>query len=95
MREYLLCLLAAAAADGVAVPETLSVVGIDNMPFGVLSHPPLTTVDQQVAELGRQAMKAALAAAAGEQVNDRVLESRLILRGSTGKARPMDESENL
>ncbi|HXK61038.1 MAG TPA: LacI family DNA-binding transcriptional regulator [Acidobacteriota bacterium] len=88
-------LLAAAAADGVAVPETLSVVGIDNMPFGVLSHPPLTTVDQQVAELGRQAMKAALAAAAGEQVNDRVLESRLILRGSTGKARPMDESENL
>jgi len=86
-------LLAAAAAAGVAIPESLSVVGIDNMPFGALSHPPLTTVDQLVPELGRQAMKAALAAVAGEPVQDKVLESRLIVRGSTGKARDVENGE--
>lgn len=85
-------LLAAAAAAGVAVPEALSVVGIDNMPFGALSYPTLTSVDQLVPELGRQAMKAALAAAGGEPVQDKVLESRLVVRGSTGKALNADET---
>ncbi len=79
-------LLAAAAAVGVAVPDALSVVGIDNMPFGALSYPTLTSVDQLVPELGRQAMRTALAAAGGEPVHDIVLESRLVVRGSTGKS---------
>jgi DNA-binding LacI/PurR family transcriptional regulator len=85
-------LLAAAAQSGVPVPGALSVVGIDNMPFAALSYPPLTSVDQQVAELGRQAMKCALAAIAGDPVQDRVLESRLVVRGSTGPAPPGRES---
>ncbi len=77
-------LLAAAAAAGLQVPASLSVVGIDNVPVGSLSYPPLTTADQRVEELGRTAMKSALAAVAGAQVRDVVLESRLIVRGSTG-----------
>ena len=79
--------LAAANQAGIAVPKALSVVGIDNMPSSALSYPPLTTVDQQVAELGRQAMKCALAAITRETpIKDKVLESRLIVRGSTGPA---------
>ncbi len=80
-------LLAASSSSGIAVPGHLSVVGIDNVPMGSLSYPPLTTADQRVEELGRAAMKAALGAVAGEKVPDVVLESRLILRGSTGPAR--------
>ena len=85
-------LLAAAAAAGMAVPEALSVVGIDNMPFGALSYPTLTSVDQRVPELGRQAMRSALAAAGGEPVQDIVLDSRLVVRGSTGKASTTNEN---
>jgi DNA-binding LacI/PurR family transcriptional regulator len=77
-------LLAAAAAAGVPVPGRLSLVGIDNVPLGALSYPPLTTVDQRAAELGRQGLGAALAALAGDLVEDIVLESRLVIRESTG-----------
>ncbi len=81
-------LLAAAAGADIDVPATLSVVGIDNVPLGALAYPPLTTVDQRVTELGRQAFKAALASVSGEPVEDVVLDSRLVVRESTGPVRP-------
>jgi DNA-binding LacI/PurR family transcriptional regulator len=77
-------LLAAAAAAAVPVPGRVSVVGIDNVPLGALSYPPLTTVDQRTAELGRQGLRSALAALGGEAYQDVVLESRLVIRESTG-----------
>jgi DNA-binding LacI/PurR family transcriptional regulator len=86
-------LLSASAVSGVSVPAALSVVGMDNMPFGTLSYPPLTSVDQLVGELGRQAMRTALAAVAGESVEDTVLESRLVVRASTGPAPSSDDAE--
>jgi DNA-binding LacI/PurR family transcriptional regulator len=80
-------LLAAAAAADIPVPGTLSVVGIDNVPLGALSYPPLTTVDQRTTELGRQALRTALAALGGDPIEDVVLESRLVIRESTGPAK--------
>jgi DNA-binding LacI/PurR family transcriptional regulator len=37
---------------GVAIPEELSVVGFDDIPFAALAFPPLTTVRQPIAKLG-------------------------------------------
>ncbi len=79
-------MLAAAAETGVAVPDQLSVVGIDNLPFGNLSVPRLTTVDQEMAELGRRAGRLLLDVLAGHAGEDVVLQSRLIVRESTGPA---------
>lgn len=75
--------LAAAREAGLTIPDTFSVVGMDNLPYGALSTPRLTTVDQGMADLGRQAAQMAMAAIAGESVDDVVLESRLVVRGST------------
>jgi len=38
---------------GVHVPEDVSVMGFDNIPQGELTHPSLTTIDQQAYEMGR------------------------------------------
>ena len=42
---------------GLNVPEDLSVVGFDNIPESALVDPPLTTVDQSIQELGREAVR--------------------------------------
>jgi DNA-binding LacI/PurR family transcriptional regulator len=47
--------LEAAAAEGVRVPESLSVVGFDDSPAAVHAVPPLTTVAQPHEEKGRLA----------------------------------------
>lgn len=76
-------LLAAAHENGLDMPGTLSVVGIDNLPVGTLFSPQLTTVDQRIAELGAQAVQVAIAAIEEEEAENVVLESRLVIREST------------
>ena len=49
--------MGAAKALGVAIPDEMSVVGIDNIPFGRYSSPALTTVDTQSERLGEDAMR--------------------------------------
>lgn len=44
----------------IAVPGDVSVVGFDGVPEGAVSKPPLTTVAQPIAEMGRLAVKAIL-----------------------------------
>jgi DNA-binding LacI/PurR family transcriptional regulator len=75
-------LLAEAFQQGVAIPEELSVVGFDNMPMAEASVPPLTTVEQRSAELGRQAFRCLLAALEGHPGANVTLRGRLITRAS-------------
>jgi DNA-binding LacI/PurR family transcriptional regulator len=75
-------LLAAAAKTGLRVPADLSVVGYDNIPLSAYAVPPLTTVEQPKAAMGRAAIRICLAALAGEPVGDRVLSGHLVLRES-------------
>lgn len=42
---------------GLRVPEDLSVVGFDNIPFAAEVAPPLTTVDQSIEQLGYEAVQ--------------------------------------
>ena len=41
---------------GLSVPQDMSLVGFDDMPFAEMVNPPLTTVRQPVAEMGRMAV---------------------------------------
>ena len=53
--------LEGARSLGRRVPDDLSVVGFDDIPFAALANPPLTTVGQPIRELGEQAADLLLA----------------------------------
>ncbi len=53
--------LHAARQRGLVVPADMSLVGFDDMPFAELVDPPLTTVRQPIAEMGRLAFERLLA----------------------------------
>lgn len=73
--------LHAAHRTGVRVPEALSLVGFDNIPFSGLTWPPLTTVDQRKQEMGRLATRMILDLRQGaEVVADVLMRGRLVAR---------------
>jgi LacI family transcriptional regulator len=53
---------------GLRVPEDMSVVGFDDMPYAALLTPPLTTIRQPLREMGRVATSMLLRLIAGETV---------------------------
>jgi len=79
-------LLAAAQAAGVHIPDDLSIVGYDNIPFSAFTTPALTTVDQPKQTLGRLAVQTCLAALGDGASNDRLVEGSLVIRSSAGPA---------
>jgi LacI family transcriptional regulator len=71
---------------GVAIPEDMSVVGIDNIPFGQYTSPALTTVDTQSERLGEEGMRLLFRQIAGGPAGDAghmTIEPRLVMRDST------------
>lgn len=87
--EQALGTIEAARTHGLSVPDDLSVVGFDDLPVARWASPPLTTVRQPLADMGR---------AAGEMLrklvrddplgNGRVeLATNLVVRSSTGVPR--------
>ncbi|MER9326796.1 substrate-binding domain-containing protein [Mesorhizobium sp. M0488] len=69
------------SARNLSVPGDVSVVGFDGVPEGAVSEPPLTTVAQPIAEMGRLAVKAILES--DGQVRRQQLPVELIVRGSS------------
>lgn len=81
-------MLDAARERGVSVPQELSVVGHNDMPFVDIVQPPLTTVHMPIAEMSRQAAQMFL-----EHVREgampattRILQTTLVIRKSTAQA---------
>ena len=68
---------------GFQVPENLSVVGFNDIPEAARCNPPLTTVDGMGTEKGRLAARIVLEPGL---VRREVIETRLVLRSSTGPA---------
>ncbi|WP_236242740.1 LacI family DNA-binding transcriptional regulator [Streptomyces sp. CC228A] len=70
---------------GLRVPEDMSVVGFDDLPGVRWSAPPLTTVRQPLAEMGRTAVRTVLRLARGEEPDARRVElaTELLVRAST------------
>ena len=74
----------AAYAAGQHIPETLSVVGFDDIDLAPFLEPPLTTVAQPKRAMGERAVQMVLDLLVGDRsVSDCVLPSRLVVRGST------------
>ncbi len=48
------------SAQGISVPGDVSIVGFDGVPEGEVSEPPLTTIAQPMAEMGRRAVRQSL-----------------------------------
>jgi DNA-binding LacI/PurR family transcriptional regulator len=53
-------MLEAAQARGVRVPGELSIVGCDNLPCSAISDPPLTTIEQPLEAIAREAYRLAV-----------------------------------
>lgn len=70
---------------GLRVPQDMSLVGFDDLPEVRWSSPPLTTVRQPLADMGRLAVRTVLRLARGEQPDSpRVeLSTELVVRSST------------
>ena len=77
--------LEAARERGLAVPDDLSLVGFDDSEYAPIVTPPLTTVRQPLAEMGRMAV--ALLVRLLTQPDDETLKvelaTTLVVRGST------------
>jgi DNA-binding LacI/PurR family transcriptional regulator len=72
-------------AQGVSVPSEVSVIGFDGVPEGETSKPPLTTIAQPMAEMGRRAVQTILTF--DGTVRRDMLDVELIVRGSTAPPR--------
>lgn len=72
---------------GFRVPEDVEIVGFDDIELAGLVDPPLTTVAQPAAEMGRRSAELLLRMAEGKQPAERsvILEPKLVVRGTTRK----------
>ncbi|MFL5928283.1 MAG: LacI family DNA-binding transcriptional regulator [Gaiellaceae bacterium] len=74
---------------GLRLPQDISLVGFDDVPWMAMVDPPITVVEQPTLELGRRAAKLLLRRLGGRTLPPAVeiLQPRLLVRGSTGPAR--------
>ncbi|WP_104529216.1 LacI family DNA-binding transcriptional regulator [Blastococcus saxobsidens] len=84
--QMALGLLAALHEGGIRVPEDVSVVGFDDLPEAPYFTPPLTTVRQDFAELGRRGVQLVLSRMRGEDQHPEPVAPALLVRSSTGPA---------
>jgi DNA-binding LacI/PurR family transcriptional regulator len=84
--QMALGLLAALHEEGLAVPGDVSVVGFDDLPESPYFTPPLTTVRQDFAELGRRGVQLVLSRLRGENLHPDPVPPALLVRASTGPA---------
>jgi DNA-binding LacI/PurR family transcriptional regulator len=90
--QMTLGLLTALDEEGLRVPRDISVVGFDDVPEAAFYNPPLTTVQQDFAELGRRGVELVLAKLRGEDVQPEPVAPSLVVRKTTaapgGAAQP-------
>lgn len=82
--QMALGLLAALHEEDLRVPGDVSVVGFDDLPEAPYLTPPLTTVRQDFAELGRRAVELVLARLAGRDLHLQPVSPALLVRASSG-----------
>jgi DNA-binding LacI/PurR family transcriptional regulator len=69
------------AEKGLSIPGDISIIGFDGVPEAATVIPPLTTVAQPIAEIGRRAVKVILEHDGG--VHRESLPLELVVRRST------------
>ncbi len=73
------------AARGISVPGDVSVIGFDGVPEGETSEPPLTTIAQPMARMGRSAVEMILSFDGA--IRRETLDVELLIRNSTAAPR--------
>jgi DNA-binding LacI/PurR family transcriptional regulator len=86
--QMALGLLAALHEEKLSVPGDVSLVGFDDLPEAPDFTPPLTTVRQDFAELGRRGVQLVLARLSGGDLHPEPVPPALIVRASTGPPPP-------
>lgn len=80
-------ILRALAEHGLRVPDDISLVGFDDVELSQYTIPPLTTVRQDHAAMGRGAVQRAIAILEGDrEVAPLILPTKLVVRKSTARA---------
>ncbi|MEV6965011.1 LacI family DNA-binding transcriptional regulator [Hamadaea sp. NPDC051192] len=84
--QMALGILRALHERGKSIPEDVSVVGFDDIPEANSFIPPLTTVHQDFAEVGRRCVQGVLRQIerAEHETGTTLVPTRLVVRGSTG-----------
>lgn len=78
--------------NGLSVPEDVSLIGFDDLPFSTFSNPPLTTVKQPIFETGVKLAKTLLGLIEGNDPGelDDLPELEIVARQTTREYRPKD-----
>jgi LacI family transcriptional regulator len=82
---------------GIAVPEEISITGVDNTDLGATQTPGLTSVGTPIVEIGREAAEQLVARLEGREFRAHVvLPFELVVRGSAAPpaARPAARSSS-
>jgi LacI family transcriptional regulator len=69
--------------NGISVPNKVKVVGFDDSPVASRNQPSITTIRQPIRELGAQVAHSLLAVLDGQEVEDKVLDVKLVKRQSS------------
>jgi DNA-binding LacI/PurR family transcriptional regulator len=78
----------ALAEQGRSIPGDVSLVGFDDVPEAAYFHPPLTTIRQEFAEVGREALRLLLdQLSSGTRSTESVLVEPALVRRDTVEAR--------
>ncbi len=89
--EMALGAVRALTEKGLRVPEDVSIVGFDDLPFAHMVTPALSTVHQDIRQLGQHAGRALLAAVEGKPVAELTIQTvSFVTRASTAKANAFD-----
>jgi LacI family transcriptional regulator len=74
---------------GLKIPDDVSLVGFDDVPWMEMVDPPITVIEQPTIELGRCAARLLLRRLQGPALPPALecLQPRLVVRGSTGRPR--------
>lgn len=93
--EMALGAMRALQEHGMAIPNDVSVVGFDDLPYARMVRPALSTVHQDIRQLGQHAARALLRVVRGEPVPELTIQTvSFVERESAGpapKARPVEE----
>ena len=85
-------LLREAIAQGIKIPDDLSIIGFDNIFGSDFTSPPLSTVRQDLEKTGNEGVSALMSLLANDELNPEDIpapdhEASLLIRGSTAKAK--------
>jgi LacI family transcriptional regulator len=79
--------MSAAQNRGLVVGSDISITGFDNIPMAVHSHPPLTTLDQPIYQIGSMVCEMLIKSVKGEALEQKqvLLQPELNIRESSGQ----------